>query len=311
MNPPIPPVVIPVTLTVALLSVVVVEEAHAGEFDPDALHEAEEEGEFLQTRTCSPGGIHQCDPGEEPLPVQWYHSPVDYRINSLGSQRLHPGESEVTDELKHAVFDSFDAWNEPDCSEMEFHYDGLTERHEPDYDAGAPPEENINILVWHDDEWPHPRYDAIALTSVSYRSATGEILSADIEINTADYPITNTNESSDIRIDFRNALTHEIGHFLGLDHSPNSEATMWRSTDIGETKKRNLHDADIAGLCYIYPDGEMIEQPQTASSSSGGSGDSSGGFGGCSTPADNPAESSLVILLVGLLAIAAGRRSER
>ena len=48
-------------------------------------------------------------------------------------------------------------------------------------------------------------------------------------------------------------MTHEVGHYLGLDHSQIQEATMYRSARLGETKKRSLEQDDIDGVCSIYP----------------------------------------------------------
>ena len=49
-------------------------------------------------------------------------------------------------------------------------------------------------------------------------------------------------------------MAHESGHFLGLAHSDDVNATMYyRVTMDGETLKRDLDDDDVAGLCAIYP----------------------------------------------------------
>lgn len=56
-------------------------------------------------------------------------------------------------------------------------------------------------------------------------------------------------------MDLQNIATHEIGHGVGLDdvyESSCSEATMYGYSDNGETQKRNLAPADIAGLTELY-----------------------------------------------------------
>jgi MYXO-CTERM domain-containing protein len=55
----------------------------------------------------------------------------------------------------------------------------------------------------------------------------------------------------------RNTVTHEVGHFLGLDHTPIEAATMFATAPRGETAKRDLHQDDIDGLCAIYPQGQQ------------------------------------------------------
>jgi hypothetical protein len=113
---------------------------------------------------------------------------------------------------------------------------------------------------------------AVTLTTMNLR--TGELVDADIEMNgwngltgpqasgvyftcqdlTA--PICTSpgyGQSGCTWHDLQNTLTHEVGHLLGLDHPPEVEATMYRRADVGETKKRDLHPDDIAGICTIYP----------------------------------------------------------
>ena len=46
---------------------------------------------------------------------------------------------------------------------------------------------------------------------------TGEILDADIEMNGGEFLFSNSRHPRDLHYDVRNTLTHEVGHFLGLD----------------------------------------------------------------------------------------------
>jgi uncharacterized protein (TIGR03382 family) len=117
----------------------------------------------------------------------------------------------------------------------------------------------------------------IAVTTTTYNRATGEILDADIELNdwngqmgaaasgnyfTCANPGPGTPEcnppgyggSNCIWTDLVNTLTHEIGHFVGLDHSQDDpNATMAASAEPGEFKKRTLEPDDVDGLCAMYP----------------------------------------------------------
>jgi len=151
----------------------------------------------------------------------------------------------------------------------------------------------------------------LALTTVWSR-ACGEIVEADVEVNAdastasafmwADLDVTTTNGGYH---DLQNALTHEMGHFIGLDHTcelapgaaagevdnlgnpvPNCndatpaemEATMFPSSEAGDVSKRTLSDDDRGGLCAIYMVG-------TNPMSCGGIGSSSGG---CAVAAADP-----------------------
>jgi len=56
-----------------------------------------------------------------------------------------------------------------------------------------------------------------------------------------------------IVVDLLSVVTHETGHFLGLAHSLNGDATMFRSYAPSTDTLRDLTDDDRSGICAIYP----------------------------------------------------------
>ncbi|MEM7675845.1 MAG: matrixin family metalloprotease, partial [Myxococcota bacterium] len=97
----------------------------------------------------------------------------------------------------------------------------------------------------------------------------GEIFDADIILNLAEFDfgrVTNTaaceSGANATIFDLENTLVHEIGHFIGFDHVPDSDATMFASAQACETLKRDLAADDLDGLCTVYPAGAP---PQTCS----------------------------------------------
>jgi len=56
----------------------------------------------------------------------------------------------------------------------------------------------------------------------------------------------------DRSVDFENVATHEIGHFLGLAHSEEEDATMACTAPRDELRKRSLEEDDRAGICAAY-----------------------------------------------------------
>ena len=138
------------------------------------------------------------------------------------------------------------------------------------------------VLVCHQRE-------ELALTTL-FMTGSGKIVDADIEVNAADYPWADVPSTvSDERLwDLQNALTHEVGHFVGVSHTcywdlgefpvdsngdakvPNNSSgkpvpfcgeaspaevasTMFPSADPRDLDKRSLEPDDVAGLCSIYP----------------------------------------------------------
>lgn len=56
------------------------------------------------------------------------------------------------------------------------------------------------------------------------------------------------------KMDFENIAAHELGHSAGLGHPDDScaEETMYRFSEAGETKKRDLNAGDVAGADALY-----------------------------------------------------------
>jgi len=157
-----------------------------------------------------------------------------------------------------------------------------------------PANDNRNTLIFRSTSWCQLAADgtcetdydtlALAVTSDTANKRTGQIYDADIEINatpTAPWVWADVEPDAglDGDMDLQNAITHEMGHLIGLDHtcySPNSglpqpydnagqpvpacpasaevqATTMYPSANTGDTQKRTLAPDDQAGLCGIYP----------------------------------------------------------
>jgi hypothetical protein len=150
-----------------------------------------------------------------------------------------------------------------------------------------------NSLIFRRDGWCNATHEpgtcgynpaALALTTVFARVSTGEILDADIEVNAALFDWTDVALSTADPAalagehDLQNALTHELGHLIGLDHpcaepdvSPGldnlgqpapacaaapaelMETTMFPSSTPGDIAKRTLAADDQLAAREIYP----------------------------------------------------------
>ncbi len=79
---------------------------------------------------------------------------------------------------------------------------------------------NQHVIVFRDDNWPHSGgADTLALTTVSFNEKTGELLNADMEVNTVQNRVSIADPVPADGYDLASILTHEAGHFFGLAHA--------------------------------------------------------------------------------------------
>jgi hypothetical protein len=122
---------------------------------------------------------------------------------------------------------------------------------------------NANVFMFRDNDWPHvDGEDTLALTTITYNRENAQIFDADVEINSYDSHFTISDVPGEIRDDLLAVLTHETGHFLGLSHDGNNQATMFRTYNPTEIKQRDLYESDIRGVCEIYPPGQPISSDE-------------------------------------------------
>ncbi len=205
------------------------------------------EGGTVHGKTCTPAEPDDCG-----VPLQWRRPCVSFSLQEQGARDVSMKE------VRAVVLDAFSTWTNADCGESTpsievFDFGEVTcDRVEYNQRAG-----NANIVVFRSLAWPHfseegvGSADTIALTTVTYDVEKGDLFDADIEVNEAENRFTTSD--TEVDVDLRSVMTHEVGHFLGLAHSADLEATMFSVYDNGSVALRDLAADDLAGICATYP----------------------------------------------------------
>lgn len=166
------------------------------------------------------------------------------------------------DDVEAIVLDSFAQWSDPGCTDLSLVYRGRT-RQRVGFDPSSSDNQNVVTAVEDESElvgvFDDPRL--IAITETTHATETGEIFDADIILNAARYRFEDVGSELTCRarrdevFDLKNTLVHEVGHFLGFDHTPDEGATMFLSAPTCETRKADLNATDLDGLCQVYASG--------------------------------------------------------
>jgi hypothetical protein len=182
-------------------------------------------------------------------PLYWPGLCVGVALNAQASEHI------PFDVFQAVARRSIAAWSSLECPQGEatiaFVEQGPVSCHTAEYDPSGP---NANLVLFQDTKWNYKSADnTLAKTTVTYDTVSGVILDADIELNHAYNELTVSDET--IVYDLESILTHEFGHFIGLDHTLDFEATMNAAYDPGTKELRTLEQDDIAGACAVYPPG--------------------------------------------------------
>jgi hypothetical protein len=269
------------------------------------------------------------------LPFYWPQSWVPATAYPLSMTDANGAMQMTPEQIMHAATAASDAWSSRSnaCTYVQIN---VTES-----DSAAPQAryDYRNSIIFRTTSWCAPTDpagmcsyapEALAITSVFVDRSNGEIKDGDIEVNAknfdwADLDIT----PSTIKQDLQNALTHEMGHLIGLDHTcydassgiaapldntgkpvpdcNNAPAdvaatTMFASATPGDTAKRTLAPDDIQGVCDIYPVADdpkqylLVDEPPDQSACK------------CDLVDGRPRRRSTILTAAGLLVILAFRR---
>jgi Matrixin len=256
-------------------------------------------------------------------PMSWSTHGHNIQIDAQGSPEA--GTTAVFD----AIRKSFATWAAVSCSDLTFPEESLSTDPKARVIGFFPGQTNHNLVLFRSRSCQQVApagdpcfasggcdnvYDCfdenlkggvIATTTTTTNRNTGEIIDTDTEFNEAPNttdgshfiftaidgpPCAGPTDTGCVQFDVQNTMTHEAGHTLGLDHTPDPRATMFATSPSGETSKRILGQDDINGICAIYPKG-------------------AGSGGGCDSSPSQTGPGAALCALLFLLQIS--RRSRR
>jgi MYXO-CTERM domain-containing protein len=174
-------------------------------------------------------------------PLRWADTLVHFVVQSEGA----PGISDGSD--RTAVRTAFSAWDSSENFLQLAEDSDPTQRDRTDWRS-----DDVHLVTWdstNESGFFGSGSGLVAATPVEFDPATGAILDADVILD-GTRPWSTTLEAG--KFDVQAVVTHEVGHFLGLDHSAVHRATMNPAVKEGQTWQRSLESDDRAGATALY-----------------------------------------------------------
>jgi hypothetical protein len=221
---------------------------------------------FCRSTSCDPTEtvclLDENGCGTVGFPLYWPSTCVTFGVHDQGS----PLRGVTFREAERAAAEAFRTWLSADCGNGQHPSIGAVSKGEVfcakvEYNNNATDSAgqkhvagpNANLIVFRDVDWPFlagagPKF---AQTTVTFAKSSGEILDADIELNSRDVEFSTSD--TDVRVDLQAVLTHELGHFFGLSHSSVPGATMDADYNASNLAFRTLSADDQAAICEAYP----------------------------------------------------------
>jgi hypothetical protein len=212
---------------------------------------------------------HQCK--KSGAPKVWPRLPIEFRFSA---QR--PGQL-IREEARAAIRAAFYRWSDTLCGPDQRRTSlRFVEREDIPVDKPLVPKAHGAEpygIYFRDRGWPYEGKEdsTLAQTNIEAGKNRGVIDYADIEINTGTKRFSTKEE--DEGIDLQAVITHEVGHYIGLDHSDDPTSIMAPSycekagrCEKGKVAARRLAQDDIDAVCMLYPPDGLPDPPESGSS---------------------------------------------
>ncbi|MCF6227669.1 MAG: matrixin family metalloprotease [Planctomycetes bacterium] len=198
----------------------------------------------------------------EGIPVRWDLSNASARPNIQNRRILYYVDDAGTvdasgflgsiDEFD-AVQTAFNNWRNITESELDFESAGSL------LNATTDAQDNRNVIRWEDTS---VQSNVFAVTITTFDVASAQIVDADIELNDRDFTWDTLGAGTQGvpgRAYIENVLTHEIGHFVGLDHVGNAQSSLFFASTSGAIDQSILKHDDKAAIIRDYSHPTIID----------------------------------------------------
>ena len=171
------------------------------------------------------------------------------------------GSADLPAETVYRILrESFQVWEDVPTAHVRFIDQGLSTTLTPSSS------DRRNLLIFdRDGSWLEAPESSgiIAATLIQSSSFSGQITDADIVFNDKQFRFVSSGGSGS-SINLQDVAVHEIGHFLGLDHSPLNGPAIVRPTmnpfysADGPGQSSSLEADDRTGVSVLYPTAEFL-----------------------------------------------------
>ena len=187
---------------------------------------------------------------------------IPFMIHSAGSDDLPAGE------VQRVLRESFAVWEQVPGTRVRFEDQGETDSLDPDMDDG------VNLVIFDETgRWysPPPEAGIVAVTFSIANRFTGKMIDADIIFDGRNNRFAVGDSIPPGYVSLKATAIHEIGHLIGLDHSPihgppETRPTMNPYVFVdGLNEQVSLEPDDQAGAAFLYPEPGFLESSATIS----------------------------------------------